>query len=227
MELSAAALKRQLLKENYPQNLVLAIIDTWQLEGPKEYTQDIIAGIHYAISTLSDREQQLIYLRYADRYTLKEIGSVFSVKQERARQIESAALRKLRSRRNWMYITNGIEGYTKILCKCEYDKGHQIGYNSGYKQGLKDAPKGITKAGLSINITSLPVESLNLSTRSLNCLKSTGLSTVGDLINLSCDAIIHIKNLGTKQRQEVAVGLSTLGIVHTEWDLWLMDKATK
>lgn len=48
MELSAAALKRQLLKENYPQNLVLAIIDTWQLEGPKEYTQDIIAGIHYA-----------------------------------------------------------------------------------------------------------------------------------------------------------------------------------
>lgn len=92
---------------------------------------------------------------------------------------------------------------------------------------MKDAPKGITKAGLSINITSLPVESLNLSTRSLNCLKSTGLSTVGDLINLSCDAIIHIKNLGTKQRQEVAVGLSTLGIVHTEWDLWLMDKATK
>ena len=38
MELSAAALKRQLLKENYPQNLVLAIIDTWQLEEPKEYT---------------------------------------------------------------------------------------------------------------------------------------------------------------------------------------------
>jgi RNA polymerase primary sigma factor len=53
------------------------------------------------LSTLNDRERQVIRLRYglADgcTYTLAEVGKVFSVTRERVRQIEANAVRKLQA----------------------------------------------------------------------------------------------------------------------------------
>jgi RNA polymerase primary sigma factor len=53
-----------------------------------------------ALSSLSDREQRVLSLRYGlgtDReYTLEEIGRDLSVTRERVRQIEHRALQKLR-----------------------------------------------------------------------------------------------------------------------------------
>lgn len=92
----AAALKRQILKEDYPKNLVMAVIDDYDLELP-EFTPDVVAGINYAVSTLDEREQMILYLRYVEKKTLKEIGEHFGFKQERSRQIEVRALRKLRT----------------------------------------------------------------------------------------------------------------------------------
>ena len=52
------------------------------------------------ISTLSDREQKIIKLRFGigggRPHTLEEVGAEFSVTRERIRQIEAKALRKLR-----------------------------------------------------------------------------------------------------------------------------------
>ena len=52
-----------------------------------------------ALEGLSQREREVIRLRYgfADgkAYTLKDLGEIFSVTRERARQIEASAIRKL------------------------------------------------------------------------------------------------------------------------------------
>ena len=57
--------------------------------------------IAQAMETLNYREREIIKLRYglADgyTYTLEEVGEIFSVTRERVRQIESKAVRKLRS----------------------------------------------------------------------------------------------------------------------------------
>ena len=68
--------KRKILKEDYPHNLILAAISFWQLEAPAEYTPEVLAGIESAIGTLSNREQNLLHLRYKEGKTLKEIISL-------------------------------------------------------------------------------------------------------------------------------------------------------
>lgn len=219
----AAALKRQILKEDYPKNLVMAVIDDRDLELP-EFTPDVVAGINYAVSTLDEREQMLLYLRYVEKKTLKEIGEHFGFKQERSRQIESKALRKLRTPICWKFITLGVKGFTKMLSDTAYEKGHQVGYTEGYKQGLEDGPKGITKNGFSINVLALPIECLGLSTRAYNALMRAEYHVLGDITELDFYTIHHIKNLGVAQRHEVAVGLNKYGLSPTEWDYWLEPK---
>ncbi len=219
----AAALKRQILKEEYPKNLVMAILDS--VEVPiSEFTPDIVAGINYAVSTLDEREQVLIHLRYAEKKSLAQIGEHFGFKQERSRQIEVRALRKLRTPICWNYITLGVNGFVKKLSDHAYEQGHQVGYSEGYQQGLEDAPKGITKTGFSINVLALPVECLGLSKRAYNALMRAEYHVLGDITELSFYDIHHIKNLGVEQRHEIAVGLNKYGLFPTEWDYWLEPK---
>lgn len=56
--------------------------------------------IHKTLSTLKERERQIISLRFGlvdDRErTLEEVGAIFNVTRERIRQIESKVLQKLR-----------------------------------------------------------------------------------------------------------------------------------
>ena len=62
---------------------------------------DLSNEVERALAPLSDREQEVLRLRYGlgtDReYTLEEIGKRLSVTRERVRQIESRALQKLRA----------------------------------------------------------------------------------------------------------------------------------
>lgn len=219
----AAALKRQILKEDYPKNLLMAVIDDRELELP-EFTPDVIAGINYAVSTLDEREQMLLYLRYVEKKTLKEIGEHFGFKQERSRQIEARALRRLRIPICWKYITLGVNGFMKMISNNAYEQGHQVGYTEGYKQGLEDGPKGITKTGFSINVLALPIECLGLSTRAYNALMRAEYHVLGDITELDFYTIYHIRNLGVAQRHEVAVGLNKYGLSPTAWDNWLEPK---
>ena len=110
--------------------------------------------------------------------------------------------------------------YIKERCKVEYERGYQVGYNAGYQQGVDEASNGVSKAGISVTIVSLPIEALDLSVRSFNALRCAGYVTIGDLLNVDEKGIIHIKNLGTKQRQEVAVSLYRYGISQTAWDIY-------
>ena len=50
-----------------------------------------------AISTLSQKEQQVISLYYREELTMKEIASVLNVVESRISQLHTAALAKLRA----------------------------------------------------------------------------------------------------------------------------------
>lgn len=62
--------------------------------------QDIKENIHKILSTLGDKELDIIQLRYGFKddicYTLEEVGEKYNVTRERIRQIEAKAIRKLR-----------------------------------------------------------------------------------------------------------------------------------
>lgn len=59
---------------------------------------------------------------------------------------------------------------------------------------------------------SLPIEDLNLTVRSYNCLKREGIHTVGELVARSEQDLLDIRNFGTKSIVEVKMTLHNLGL---------------
>jgi DNA-directed RNA polymerase subunit alpha len=58
----------------------------------------------------------------------------------------------------------------------------------------------------------LPIEELNLSVRSYNCLKREGINTVGELVLRSEQELTDIRNFGQKSIDEVKSKLDELGL---------------
>jgi len=59
---------------------------------------------------------------------------------------------------------------------------------------------------------STPIESLDLTVRSFNCLKREGIHTVGELISRSEADLMDIRNFGSKSIEEVKDKLRSLGL---------------
>ena len=58
----------------------------------------------------------------------------------------------------------------------------------------------------------VPVETLNLSVRSFNCLKRAGISKVSELLDMSEDEIIKMRNFGKKSLDEIKQFLEERGL---------------
>ena len=79
-----------------------------------------------------------------------------------------------------------------------------------YAEGVEIGPSPVEEqVSESLN---LPVEDLELSVRSYNCLKREGIHTVGELVARSEEDLLDIRNFGTKSIDEVRETLAGLGL---------------
>ena len=58
-----------------------------------------------------------------------------------------------------------------------------------------------------------PIEEMELSVRSYNCLKRAGIETVGDLAKKTKGEMMKVRNMGAKSMEEVIAKLESYGIV--------------
>jgi DNA-directed RNA polymerase subunit alpha len=58
----------------------------------------------------------------------------------------------------------------------------------------------------------MPIEELDLSVRSYNCLKRAGINTVGELCSRTEEEMMKVRNLGRKSLEEVVEKLAALGL---------------
>jgi len=58
----------------------------------------------------------------------------------------------------------------------------------------------------------LPIEELELSVRSFNCLKRAGINSIGDLCERTENDMVKVRNLGKKSLEEVKQKLGALGL---------------
>jgi DNA-directed RNA polymerase subunit alpha len=58
----------------------------------------------------------------------------------------------------------------------------------------------------------MPIEELDLSVRSYNCLKRAGINTVGELCAKTEDEMMKVRNLGRKSLEEVVEKLTAMGL---------------
>jgi DNA-directed RNA polymerase subunit alpha len=87
----------------------------------------------------------------------------------------------------------------------------------GLAQELNEQAEGIdigpspSDAALAADLA-LPIEEMDLTVRSYNCLKREGIHTVGELVSRSEADLLDIRNFGSKSIDEVKVKLAQMGL---------------
>lgn len=72
--------------------------------------------------------------------------------------------------------------------------------------------KEALRATISDDVYNMPVEQLNLSVRAMNCLRRSGINTVGELISTDINDLMALRNFGQKSKKEIDEKLETLGL---------------
>jgi len=81
----------------------------------------------------------------------------------------------------------------------------------GLARELNDIGPSPTDAALAADLA-LPIEELNLTVRSYNCLKREGIHSVGELVARSEQDLLDIRNFGAKSIEEVKQKLTDMGL---------------
>jgi len=77
-------------------------------------------------------------------------------------------------------------------------------------EGIEMGPS-VMDAALAADLA-LPIEDLDLTVRSYNCLKREGIHTVGELVGRSEADLLDIRNFGSKSIDEVKAKLISMGM---------------
>ena len=75
-----------------------------------------------------------------------------------------------------------------------------------------DAPLDTGSLTVASEVYLMPIERLDLSSRTLNCLKRAKLDRVGQVLDLSSDELLNIRNFGQKSLEELQDKLAELGV---------------
>ncbi len=174
----------------YPDNLLYDIFDgEWEFPRPGDFD----GSLEYVLHTLTERERRVLDFRYKDGLTFEAIGKRECVTRERIRQIHAKSLRKLRRPDRLNYLKHGVSGV--VARKTE--NAREAALASLPKQ---DKPEDI------------PLEELELSVRSYNCLKRAGMNTLRDVSEMTFDELCHVRNIGKKSVEEICAVLTNYGI---------------
>ena len=176
---------------NYPDNLLFEIFgNEWEFPRPADFD----GSLAYVLHSLTERERRILDYRYKDGLTYDKIGSCECVTRERARQILAKALRKLRHFSRLNFLKYGVHGV--IARKVESAREAALA-----TMPQPDVPKD-----------DMPIESLELSVRSYNCLKRAGIRTLHGIATMTFDELCHVRNLGKKSVDEICKMLIDFGL---------------
>lgn len=215
--LAYGKVKKTPIIEEYPHNLLSAIRGRSRIKMPVALTQDVEAGIQYALSTLEEQEQALLWLRYAQRKPLPEAAACLAVSEEQAQKAEAKALGKLRLPGRWKYIQHGVANYMRIRIAEEHSRARQAGYWEGYQKGMADARAGVAESDGDPRFLDMPIEVLHLSARTYHCLLLAKCTRIRDVASLSKSDMLRFRNMGEKSAEEVINALQSYGITRPGW----------
>ena len=119
------------------------------------------------------------------------------------------------------------ENFDKLVIDVETNGVKTVNQAIGYAAGILNLHFGVfsqlagdcfgepTMKGEDVDpsagILTKPIEELELTVRSYNCLKRAGVQTIGELIKKSVSEMMKMRNLGAKSFEEIKLKLASLG----------------
>lgn len=178
----------------YPYNLAAALACNVHTVTDKEKLDAAysvyIPGLLKAMEHLTEKEQKVICLRYVHDFTLDNVAAEFDVTKSRISCIEHAALRKLRALRNYWDVEC-------IKQEVAAQARRQIGNHNAFDD--------------------MPISNLGLSVRAYNCLRRSGIDTLGKLSEMTYNDFMKIRNLGRHSLGEILEKAHAYGI-NFKWE---------
>ena len=198
--------------DEYPQNLLSAIFGQNAVckcsTDPDEIKQ-VITGL---LNTLRPDEKNWVKLRYEYGITSSKMLQILELPNyetllwaiEHNKNIRKA-LMKLRHPKRAKHLRDFIEINTE-----KYEK-------------RPVPPMPIPPEHREQLVNNLPIEELDLSVRTYNCLKRANISIIADILKLSSTDILQIQNIGPKVIDEIVVKLKNLQIPidQSVWETFL------
>jgi DNA-directed RNA polymerase subunit alpha len=84
---------------------------------------------------------------------------------------------------------------------------------AGFGKVVEAVPeKVVSESSIPQELFNMPVEQLNLSVRTMNCLRRGNIQTVGEVVNKGERGLMTLRNFGVKSLQELADRLGELGL---------------
>lgn len=190
--------------ETWPNNLWEDIME--EARHSFRYQEEVEAGplpiLYWPVldevlsHALNEREQMVIQMRYVQGMTYKAIGVEIGVKPERIRQMLSHARRKLRMDeyfyRLWAVPVREVIRYQKEV-QTLTGQIEQLNQQLSLLSREIESEKVQRRLLMPLNY---PVDALDISVRSKNCLVMNGIETVGDLIQCTESKLQSIPHLG-------------------------------
>lgn len=148
---------------------------------------------------MTPREEKIVKNRLEDYMTYEEIAKEFGLSMERIGQIYKRALKRAKK---------AIAIYKSKITREENKKKWLLELEKMKSEQKDKLPNKNEKASL----ISMPIEELDLDTRSYNCLIKHGINTIEDLITNTEDEIGSIRGLGILSLCRIKHKLSELGL---------------
>jgi DNA-directed RNA polymerase subunit alpha len=112
------------------------------------------------------------------------------------------------------YAASVLRSQLELFLTCEeipFGEISKIGADVELEAGTEVVTGGPTQ-GVSVDLFLKSIDDLELSVRAHNCLVSSGVKRVIDLVNMSDEDILKIKNFGRKSLKEVKEVLNAFGL---------------
>ena len=201
-------------KNEWPFNVYKAITRDDEVTE-ESLPEDYRGALEYVlISTITDREEQVLRYRYQMALTYRAIGEKFGLQSERIRQIHDKAIRKLRHPARFALLRYGVvaqmERYRESCRELFYNQGYKEGFRNGgmaAQAPLLSNPYQQQEDDSTIPIEEASVDILDLSVRLNNCLRRANIRTVGQLMDHSRVSLRKIRNLGRVSLMELEIKL--------------------
>ena len=183
----------------YPQNLLSAIFGQETVYQDSTNIPELKQVITELLNTLRPIEKVWIKLKYEYSISSTQMLQILELPNSETllwaiehNRISRMALRKLRHPTRSKHLRDFIKFYT-----------HE-------KRPVPPMP--IPAEDKEKQIYALSIEELDLSVRTYNCLKRARVTTVADILRLSCEDILQIRNVGKKVIDEIIEKLKMLEI---------------
>ena len=197
----------------WPYNLMKEVF--YERQDTQWLDVDQLDGLRYALSTLTEREENCIRLYYESGKNLEEVGNIYNVTRERIRQVIKHGERKLRHPSRANYIRNGYLVASKELYQRAFDRWlpeiERARFDAEQKIAEYKALANDEEVKPIFDKRNMDIADLELSVRPYNCLRRASLNTVGDILEKKPEYMMRVRNLGRKSLEEVYAKLREQG----------------